>query len=164
MKRNRLIVIANGGLTRFLALAEESRNLNTPPRLHELEEMANPEHRAFLQETYTSKQGANRVVGGGPAHQYDDRREHHDDVTLQRFARAIVKRFRTLAEARGVQAVTVAAPPQMLGHLRDELTSHGSAELQVDELPKDLTKLSVAELHDFLAGKGVIPGRQRIKG
>jgi hypothetical protein len=49
----------------------------------------------------------------------------------------------------------------MLGTLRAESGVLHRDGLVLEEIDKDLSNMSPAQLHDYLAGAGIVPGRQR---
>ncbi len=58
--------------------------------------------------------------------------------------------------------VILVASPKMLGALRPHEHLLTTAGLGVEELQRDLTNLTVAQLHDQLAALSVVEPRQRL--
>jgi len=88
----------------------------------------------------------------------DDHREAHIDAFDAEFARRIVDELATLLRASHAQRLIVCASPNMLGELRK---AQGALphDLAVDELARDLVKLTPAQLRDHLVGYGLLPAR-----
>jgi len=60
---------------------------------------------------------------------------------------------------QGSGCLVVAAGPQMMGHLREAMSSSVSG-IRVKEVVKDLTKLGAQELQEHLAADHTLPARQ----
>ena len=93
---------------------------------------------------------------------FDDHREHHLDEMDAQFARDIVGEIERLVRDGAYAHVIVVASPKMLGELRRADGVLHRADIVLDEVPRDLAKLTSPQLHDHLASRGIIPPRQRL--
>ena len=107
----------------------------------------------------STKTGRNRG-SAGQAHGYDDHRENHVSEFERSFAKEIASKTAALAQSRQAQEVLVVAEPQILGLLREVLSSQIPKQLKVTELAKDLCKLKPLELHEYLAHRDLLPARK----
>jgi protein required for attachment to host cells len=106
-----------------------------------------------------SSPGARSVVGarGG----VDDHRDAHRGEMDQKFAAEVIGEMEGLAKQRGLAHLVFVTTPKMLGVLRphfERVRKHGFI---VDELERDLSRLSAAQIHDHLAQMAVIEPRRR---
>ena len=133
------------------------------PNLTHYADMASDELELKGNELWSdNKSGRNRAPNGSGAHGYDDHRAKHTDEYEKRFARTIAEQAMRLAEKQKTRRMILVAHNQTLGHLRhamDPLTKNG---LQIHELPKDLSKLSIQDLHEHLAKESLLPKRKRL--
>ena len=157
---NCYVVVADGARARFFAMDEAVQGAGGP-ELVELEDFANPEAESAGKELYSeNKSGRNEAPMGAGAHGYDDHRDRHAAELERRFAKLVMGRVAQAANARSAQRVVIVAEQRMLGHLRDALAALPSSSWQVTETAKNLSKLSVHELHAHLAKDGLLPERE----
>lgn len=76
------------------------------------------------------------------------------------FSRRIVDEVAALIRAVHADRVILCASARMLGELRNAGSSRLDARV-IDELPRDLVKLTPAKLRDQLASYGLLPAAQR---
>jgi protein required for attachment to host cells len=102
----------------------------------------------------------------GPAHEpgstKDDHRDDHIEMMDAKFAKEVVAELEKIIAADGYGHLIMVASPKMLGELRKANGVFKRAGLTVDEIPRDLAKLTISQLHDHLASLDLIPGRQRL--
>jgi protein required for attachment to host cells len=84
----------------------------------------------------------------------DDHRNAHVDALDAEFSRAIVGELNALLRSTHAKRVIVCASPRMLGELR-EAGLPGDVEL--DEIPRNLVKLSPPQLREQLGDYGLLP-------
>jgi protein required for attachment to host cells len=99
--------------------------------------------------------GSNRT--GGLQYAFDDHRDAHIDQLDVVFAGAAVAEIEGLLRSSGARRLILCASPRMLGTLREvgrELQRDG---LIVDELPRDLVKLTPPQVRERLASYGLLP-------
>ncbi len=153
------VVVADGAKARLFSLQGADIG-EGGPNLVEISGLANPETEAAGKEIYSdNKSGRNTSSGGGGAHGYDDHRNQHIDEIERRFAKTVVTAAAQAVQRNKSGCLVVAAEPRMMGHLRDAMGAT-MAGLKVKEVVKDLTKLSVHELHERLAADKVLPARE----
>jgi protein required for attachment to host cells len=70
-----------------------------------------------------------------------------------KFVREIAAKIDALVRSAAITALVVAAPPKVLGELRNCM-SQATKELIVGEIAKDMVKLPTAEIERHLAATG----------
>ncbi len=156
------VVVADGARARFFSLeAASDLGVAGGPNLVEQNDLANSEAEAAGKELFSDmKSGRNAGPMGSGAHGYDDHRSQHMDEVERRFARRVVDIALNGAGAHHAEHLVLVAEKRMLGHLRDELPKPAIGAATVSEVAKDLTKLSVRDLHEHLAADKVLPQRR----
>lgn len=105
-----------------------------------------------------------RNAGAAMAHGYDDHRMEHLEEFRRRFAKLVADEILKKADDWRVKSVVLVAEKQILGHVREALHLPPQANFNVQELAKDLSRLTPQELQSHLATEGLLPARQRPKG
>lgn len=158
-RSNYLVAVADAGRGRIFELVRQAgRAGEMVPQLREAATLTNSERRVHGGELFSeSRPGLRRGVRDGAGHGVDDRRDDHIAESERQFASRLLD---ALAErvAEGSTRVVVAASPNMLGLLRPGFGRLQRAGAKLADLPKDLTGLSPAELHQRLAADGLLPG------
>lgn len=106
--------------------------------------------------------GGDRSDHGEPGSAYDDHRGAHIEEMDAKFAKLVVDEIDRLIRLHGLGHLILAASPKMLGALRRNNGVFHRNDIAIDELPRDLTNLTSARLHDQLAALELIPPRQRL--
>ena len=101
--------------------------------------------------------------GGEPGSTKDDHRDDHIEMMDQKFAKEICAELEKIIASDGYGHLIIIASPKMLGEVRKANGVFKRGGLTVDEIPRDLSKLTIAQLHDHLASLDLIPGRQRLR-
>lgn len=117
--------------------------------------------RAKDSELFTeSSPGSRGVLGarGG----VDDHRDAHRDEMDSKFAVHVTKEIERLANERGLGHVIFVTPPRMLGVVRPYLELMRKHGLLVDELERDLSSMTAAQVQDRLAQLDLIEPRRRV--
>jgi protein required for attachment to host cells len=162
---NACVLVADAVRARVFVL-DATRDAVGPTitELVELAEIKNPIARASDSEVLSdSRPGLRREAPQGPRHGVSDHREDRRRELERQFA------VRIAEEAAGVWRrypacdVIVAASPRMLGFLRHaiERQVRPKDQIELHELPRELTQLSAAMLHDLLAKEELLPERGR---
>jgi protein required for attachment to host cells len=73
------------------------------------------------------------------------------------FARDIAKAIAAQIDATRPKRLILCASPAMLGELRGVGDAYRRPDVSVDEMPRDLVKLTPALLRDQLASYGLLP-------
>ncbi len=141
----------------------EYRDLDNPGRRMRANEMfstSRPDlgHHGGLNRA-SSATGA-RSDSGEPGGGYDDHRFAHIEEMDTKFAKHIVETIQHVLKDKQMGHLILIAPPKMLGAIRNA-GGLDKDQLTVDELDKDLSNLSLAALHDYLANAGLVPERHR---
>jgi protein required for attachment to host cells len=128
--------------------------------LHERVDLVDNERRHPPAELVSDHPGTGRSPTG-LRFGVDDHRAAHVDELDRRFARELVTRLATIAREAGIGRAVVIASPSMLGVLRKEVRATLESSIAVQSIALDLTRATVAELHDRLVGLGLVPARER---
>lgn len=154
----RAVLVADRTQARFFTL----ESTGSGPKLKEHEVLVDPELRLPDRELFSdNKTGRNRAPAGGPAHGYDDHRNHHRDEIERRFAEAVAQETRRLATELAVDRLIVAAEDRMLGFLREALERNSSGISDLRWARKDYSHLAAREIHERLAVEGLLPKPRR---
>lgn len=160
MKNSYCILVADGTRARLFTL-EGGAAAAPGPDLVEHEDLANPEHRLAGRDKFsTTRTGSNLNPQKGPAHGYDDHRDKEEREHERRFAREVASHAVSLAQRQQAARLLVVAEKRMLGMLRESLVIPPQAGIELQELAKDLTRLTPTELQSHLAQAGLVPARQ----
>ncbi len=123
-------------------------------QLVELTALVNPSRRLRPSELLSSSgAGTNHVGPHGYA--FDDHRDEHMERLDDDFARAVTAELTLLTAS--VDRLIICASPRMLGRLREVIGKLRRPELTIDEIPRDLVKLTPALLQEQLVSYGVLP-------
>jgi protein required for attachment to host cells len=155
-----LVAVVDGAKARFLTLEPlAAPDLESGPDLIKRCELANPALEMAGQELWANtKTGRNRG-SGSRGHSYDDHRGNHLVEFERRFAQAIDAQMEMLIAQYELNTLVLVAEPQILGILRENLTS-SNRRIQAQEVAKDLCRMTPRQLHEYLAQKGLLPTRQ----
>lgn len=130
--------------------------------LNEVTDLVNPGRR-HIAEVFEDETGGNRTGGGGAqSTATDDHRRNFVDERDSKFAREVVGALDKMVREQQFTQVVVVAGPRILGELRRHDAPLRREGLTLDEVERDITQLSNAQLHDHLAQLGVISPRARI--
>jgi protein required for attachment to host cells len=128
---------------------------STPEGLHdqltEVTDLVNPTRRLRPSELFSDSGPG----GGHSGYNFDDHREEHVTQIDAEFAGSIAVELARLVT--GVDRMIVCASPRMLGQLREVTKKLHRPGLIVDELPRDLVKLTPPQLREQLASYGLLP-------
>lgn len=133
-----LVLVAGDEDARFLI------NEGTGKGLHELA-VVNIRQFADAQAEFADRPGRAGIGKGGKAMQSFDPHETVDEMHRLRFATHVIEALDKEWNAAKPDRLIVAAPPKMLGALRDKLRGPAAAALHAD-LPKDLVSVEVRDL------------------
>jgi protein required for attachment to host cells len=126
--------------------------------LIEEHDLVNPARRLRPVDLFSdSRPGLGR--SGNLQYGLDDHREAHLDQLDAKFSRAIVDQLVAMLRANHAQRLILCASPNMLGELRDAGAELRRGELAIDEVDRDLVKLTPAQLRDRLTDYGLLPAR-----
>lgn len=155
---NVCVVVADAARARFFSLeGSAERGVKGGPDLVEHEVLVNPEAMLQGKEKYSDNKSGRTQSAAGVTHGHDDHRDRHEAEEERRFARRIAGEAMKLVDRQKASSLVLAAEVQLLGMLRQALPA--SSKVKVQELPKDLSKLTATELHQYLAGEKIVPAR-----
>jgi protein required for attachment to host cells len=158
-----LVTVLDGTRARFLTLEPaEFPELESGPNLIEQDALINETNEMQGQDLWSTAKTGRHKGTGGQSHSYDDHRQNHRVEFERKFATQISAKIAELAQSHQSEQVVIAAEPQILGLMRETLSSTLPRHLKVDALAKDICQLKPQELHTYLASKGVLPTRKEI--
>ena len=135
-------------------------------QLREVKDLVNPGRRLKASEMFSEKpsmgQNPGRNTSGEPGSAKDDHRDDHIEMMDAKFAKEIIAELDRIIQAEKFAQLIVVASPKMLGELRKANRVLDRPGLTIDEIARDLTKLTQSQLHDHLAGLNLIPARERL--
>lgn len=102
-----------------------------------------------------SRPGSNRT--GTLQYGVDDHRDAHIERLDTEFSHAIVDQLVDMIGSSHAKRLILCASPGMLGEIRNVGASLRNYELEIDEVPRDLVKLTAPQLRDRLTDYGLLP-------
>ena len=152
------IAVVDAARARLFTLERSAEAGGLQEHFEERRDLVNPQRRLRPSELFSeSRPGSSRI--GGRQFAFDDHRDDHIEALDAEFARAVANEMVSLLRQTHANRLIVCASPHMLGELR---RAHGElrhAGLAVEEIPRDLVKLTPAELREQLESYGVLPPR-----
>jgi len=139
------IALADASRARLFTLTRAVEVDGVHEQLRELRSFVNPARRQRPSELFADN-------GRG-----DDHRAAHIDDMDAGFARDVTSALIEVLRASGAGHLIVCASPRMLGELRAAGPELRRSGLAIDEVPRNLTKLTPSELRDQLASYGLLP-------
>src|SRR5439155_20785903 len=103
-----------------------------------------------------------RAASGSVGHlssALDEVRDSHVTQLDETFARTVMATLRELIDEQPIQRVIVCASPRMLRKLRASAPGLLPDAMSFDEVPRDLVRLSPAEVRAELSSRGLLPPR-----
>jgi protein required for attachment to host cells len=153
-----IVAVIDGTQARFFTLEpREWLDAQSSPHLSEQDSLFNSDNKLQGQDLWANtKTGRNRGASS-QAHSYDDHRQNHIVEYERRFAQQIINRIVNLTESYQPQQILLVAEPQILGLMRETLTSVLPKNLKINVLAKDLCHLSSHQLYEYLVKKEILP-------
>lgn len=150
------IAIVDASRARLFTYERETDAEGLHEALTEQRDLVNPSRRLRASELFSeSRPPSSRT--GGVQYTLDDHRDHHVEELDAAFSRQIVGEIASLVRSAATQRLIVCASPNMLGQLRTEYGDLRRDSLELEELPRDLVRLTPVQLRDQLASYGVLP-------
>jgi len=148
-----LIAVVDATRGRLFTLDRTSDASGLREQLVEQRDFVNTARRRRPSELF-SDAGTGRI--GGRQFAFDDHRDAHVDEMDTQFARTIMTELVELLDSTNAKHLIVCASPHMLGNLRrvGNLTRDA---VSVDEVPRDLVKLTPTQLRAHLVADGLLP-------
>ena len=149
------IAIVDASRARLFTLDRTSELGGVAEQMVETTDLVNPARRLTPSEQLTeTRPGSSRVGTRGFA--FDDHRDARTDALDRDFARQVAAEVGRAVSDRQVARLIVCASPHMLGELR-RAGGYSRAGLTVEELDRDLVKLTPTQLRAQLADYGILP-------
>lgn len=158
-----VVAVVNSARARLFVLEPAAFPECEPgPKLVEMEDLHSSTQELQGQDLWSNtKPGRNRGTAG-QAHGYDDHRDNHRVEFERRFAQEIAATLTQLIRKAQSQHLLLVAEPQILGIMRGIVTPELPKHLKLVEVAKDLCQLKPHELHEYLAGKDLLPAQSRL--
>ncbi|NVB83967.1 MAG: host attachment protein [Kofleriaceae bacterium] len=133
-------------------------------QLSEKQDLVNAGRRLKVGDMVSNNEPGMDVSPGGARarSQTDDHRDAKVEEMDSKFAREIVENIERLVNEDGFRHLIVVASPKMLGLMRQADGVLHRPDLTIDEISRDLAKLTSSQLHDHLASMKLIPARVRL--
>lgn len=147
------IAIVDASRARLFQFERTSDPEGLHDQLTELRDLVDPARRLRPSELFSESGGVGH--SGQHGFGFDDHRGEHVARLDAEFARSIVAELAQLAV--DADRLIVCASPRMLGQLRDAIGALQRPDLVIDEVPRDLVKLTPAQLRAQLATYGLLP-------
>ncbi len=148
------IAIVDATRARVFAFERNADALGVHEEMIEQADLVNPARRRRPSELFSdTRPGSSRIGSRGFA--FDDHRNAHIDRLDDEFAAATVTEIKRILRDAKANRLIVCASPRMLGALRVAELRHDG--ITIDELPRDLVKLTLPQLRDALASYGLLP-------
>jgi protein required for attachment to host cells len=152
------IALVDATRARLFTFERTMEGAESREELVERTDFVNPQRRRRSSELFSdTRPGSNRT--GQLQYAFDDHRDQHVSELDERFARTAMAALRELIDERPTQRVVIGASPRMLGRLRAAAPGLLPDDIPLDELPRDLVKLSPADVRVELASRGFVPSR-----
>jgi protein required for attachment to host cells len=148
------IAVVDASRARLFTLERTAENENVREELTEQRDLVNPARRLRPAELFSeSRPGSSRT--GGLQYAFDDHRDAHLEALDAEFARTIIGEVLGLLKSTHAERLIMCASPHMLGQLRD--AGDLPKDVAVDEMPRDLVKLTPSQLRDQLTAYELLP-------
>ena len=159
------IITADGARARFIgAEVVSDPDFEGNPRLTEHDNLVHPLRDVPAREEFSDRP-SRKPAGAGPHNAgpvTDDHRDRHAAEDERRFARELASAIPRFISQHGFDRVVLAATPRLLGVLRGELdrAALSKGNIQLQELPLDLSSQSLPQLRETLTKRGLLPEPQ----
>jgi protein required for attachment to host cells len=150
------IAIVDASRARLFTFERSAEADGIHEQLVEHRELVDPARRQRPSELFSdSRPGSGRT--GALQYAFDD----HRDAAIERmdtmFARTTLAKLLELVRSSAARRLIICASPRMLGELRDASGELRNTGLVIDEMPRDLSKLTAPQIRDRLASYGLLP-------
>jgi len=159
------VVVASGNQAKLFTLEpSELPQLESGPNLVKRKTLNSEQRATSSAEMWSEvKSSRNRSPSGG-SHAYDDHRDNHIFEYERRFAQDVAHEATDLAARSGAKKVILVAHDRCLGLLRNAMRPNFTNGTQLQEMPKDLSKLTPMDIHAHLAREHLLPERMEPTG
>ena len=150
------IAVVDASRARLFTYERSTEAEGLKEQLTEERDLVNPARRQRPSELFSeSRPGSSRT--GGLQYAFDDHREAHVEALDAEFSRVVIDELVAVLRAAHAQRVILCASPHMLGELRVAGRDLPKEGVVIDELARDLVKLTPAQLREHLESQGLLP-------
>lgn len=150
------ILLVDATRARLFTFERTSDGPDTRDELVERTDLVNPQRRRRPSEVFSdTRPGSSRI--GHLQYSFDDHREQHIAQIDEKFARLAMAALRELIDEATTQRVVICASPRMLGRVRSVTPGLIPDDVALDEIPRDLVKLTPAEVRSELVSRHLLP-------
>lgn len=154
------IALVDATRARLFTFERVTEGAETRDALIERTDFVNPQRRRRPSEVFSdTRPGSSRI--GHLQYAFDDHRDHHISQLDDKFARMAMAALRELIDEHPTQRVVICASPRMLGRLRAAAPGLLPDDIALDEVPRDLVKLSPGIVRAELASRSLLPPAER---
>ena len=152
------IAVVDASRARLFTYERSSAVEGVKEHLIEERDLVNPIRRLRTSEMFTeTRPGSSRT--GHLQYAFDDHRDAHVDALDAEFSRTVIGELVDLLRAAHAQRVILCASPHMLGELREAARDLPREGIEIDELARDLVKLTPPQLREHLEARGLLPAK-----
>ena len=152
------IAVVDASRARLFTYERSSEIEGLKEHLIEERDLVNPARRQRPSQLFSdSRPGSSRT--GGLQYAFDDHREAHVEALDAAFSRLVIDELVNVLRGAHAQRVILCASPNMLGELREAGRDLAREGVEIDELDRDLVKLTPPQLRDHLASYGLLPDK-----
>jgi protein required for attachment to host cells len=150
------IAVVDASRARLFTFQRSSDSGGLHEELTEQRDLINPARRKRPSELFSETRPSTGRTGG-LQFGLDDHRDAHVGQMDADFSRTVIGEVEDLLRSAGAERLIVCASPRMLGELRAVGSNLSRGAIKIDEIPRDLVKLTPAQLREQLAGYGLLP-------
>jgi protein required for attachment to host cells len=150
------IALVDATRARLFTFERATEGEDTREQLVERTDFVNPQRRRRPSEVFSDTRPDSSRTGHLP-YAFDDHRDHHISQLDDKFARMTMAGLRELIDEQPTRRVVICASPRMLGRLRAAAPGLLPSDIALDELPRDLVKLSPGDVRAELASRELLP-------
>jgi len=148
------IAIVDATRARLFEFERRSGPEGTQDQFTEVTDLVNPTRRLRPSELF-SDSGVGTNHAGQHGYTFDDHRQDHMRRIDADFARSIAAELARLMI--NVNRLIICASPRMLGQLREVIGPLRRPDLHIDEVPRDLVKMTPPQIREQLTAYGCLP-------
>jgi protein required for attachment to host cells len=153
------LVVVDATRARIYTYEQVREPCGTLERLCEERNLVDPARHERASELFSDNSGSNH--NGQHRYGFDDHRQSHLDRLDVEFGRRIADEVGNITRKNKSKEVILVASSRMLGVLRYQLAALRRSGVTIDELQRNFTKLTTAEIRDRLAELQLLPARER---
>lgn len=155
------IAVVDASRARLFRFERSTDAEGVQDQFSELTDLVNPARRRRPSELFSdTRQGTSRA--GGLHFKYDDHRDAHLDQIDAEFARAVAAEVEKHATDR--DRIVLCASHRMIGAMRAATVDLRRRHVELEELARDLVKLTPSQLREHLASYRLLPPVQARRG